>query len=41
MFGRVGGNVTLLAGVTVGRGCTITAEAIVTKIMPPYCGSSS
>ena len=36
-----GGNVTLLAGVTVERGCIIAAEAIVTKSMPQYCGSSS
>lgn len=27
----------LLAGVTIGRGCTIVAGAVVTKSMPPYC----
>jgi serine acetyltransferase len=28
--------VTLLAGVTIGRGCTIAAGAVVNKSMPPY-----
>lgn len=33
----IGRNVTLLAGVHIGRGCTIGAGAVVTKSMPPYC----
>lgn len=33
----IGCNVTLLSGVTVGRGTTIAAGAVVTKSMPPYC----
>lgn len=33
----IGRNVTLLAGVHIGRGCTIGAGAVVTKPMPPYC----
>ena len=37
----VGCNVTLLAGVTVERGCIIAAEAIVIKSIPQYCGNSS
>ena len=32
----VGVNVTLLAGVTVGRGSTVAAGAVVTKSTPPY-----
>lgn len=32
----MGINVTLLAGVTVGRGGTIAAGAVVTKSIPPY-----
>lgn len=33
----IGCNVTLLSGVTIGRGCTIAAGAVVNKSMPPYC----
>ena len=35
-----GANVTILKGVTVGRGCVVAAGAVVTKDMPPYhfCG---
>ena len=33
----LGRNVTLLSGVTIGRGCTVAACAVVTKSMPPYC----
>ena len=33
----IGCNVTLLAGVHIGRGCTVAAGAVVTKSMPPYC----
>lgn len=33
----IGRNVTLLPGVTIGRGCTVAASAVVTKSMPPYC----
>ena len=32
----IGCNVTLLSGVTVGRGCTIAAGAVVVKSTPPY-----
>lgn len=32
----IGCNVTLLAGITIGRGCTIAAGAVVTKSTPPY-----
>lgn len=28
---------TLLSGVTIGRGATIAAGAVVAKSMPPYC----
>lgn len=31
-----GANVTILKGVTIGRGCIIAAGAVVTKDMPPY-----
>ncbi len=36
----IGCNVTLLAGVNIGRGSTIAAGAVVTKSLPPYsiCG---
>ena len=30
-------NVTLLSGVTIGRGTTVAAGAVVLKSMPPYC----
>lgn len=33
----IGMNVTLLSGVTIGRGTTVAAGAVVTKSMPPYC----
>jgi len=33
----IGMNVTLLSGVTIGRGCTVAAGAVVSKSMPPYC----
>lgn len=33
----IGCNVTLLAGVKVGRGSTIAAGAVVNKNIPPYC----
>lgn len=32
----VGCNVTLLSGVTIGRGCTVAAGAVVNKSTPPY-----
>lgn len=32
----IGANVTILKGVTIGRGCVIAAGAIVTKYLPPY-----
>lgn len=32
----IGGNVTILPGVTIGRGCTVGAGAVVTKSLPPY-----
>lgn len=33
----IGSNVTILAGVHVGRGSTIAAGAVVNKDVPPYC----
>lgn len=33
----IGCNVTILAGVHVGRGATIAAGAVVNKDIPPYC----
>lgn len=33
----IGCNVTILAGVHVGRGATIAAGAVVSKDVPPYC----
>ena len=33
----IGCNVTLLSGVTIGRGSTIAAGAVVNKSIPPYC----
>ncbi len=32
----VGTRVTILAGVTLGRGCIVAANALVTKSVPPY-----
>lgn len=32
-----GFNVTILAGVEIGRGCTIAAGSVVTHSLPPYC----
>lgn len=32
----VGANATILAGVTLGRGCIVSAGALVTKSVPPY-----
>ncbi len=33
----IGSNVTLLAWITIGRGTTVAAGAVVVKTMPPYC----
>ena len=33
----IGMNVTLLAGVRIGRGATVAAGAVVYRSMPPYC----
>ena len=32
----LGANVTVLPGVTIGKGCTIAAGAVVTKDVPEY-----
>ncbi|TEA10038.1 putative acetyltransferase [Colletotrichum sidae] len=32
----IGGNVTILPGVTIGRGTTVGSGAVVTKSLPPY-----
>jgi acetyltransferase-like isoleucine patch superfamily enzyme len=33
----IGGNVTILAGVTIGRGTVVAAGAVVTRDVPEYC----
>lgn len=33
----IGANVTILKGVTIGRGCVVAAGAVVNKDVPPYC----
>ena len=33
----IGSNVTILAGVNIGRGSTVAAGAVVNKNVPPYC----
>lgn len=33
----IGSNVTLLCGITIGRGSTIAAGSVVNKDIPPYC----
>lgn len=33
----IGSNVTLLAGVNIGRGSVVAAGAVVNKSLPPYC----
>lgn len=32
----IGGNVSILAGVTIGKGCTIAAGSIVTRDVPDW-----
>lgn len=32
----IGANVTVLPGVTIGKGCTIGAGSVVTRDIPPY-----
>jgi acetyltransferase-like isoleucine patch superfamily enzyme len=32
----IGGNVTVMPGVTIGKGCTVAAGAVVTKDIPDY-----
>ena len=34
---HIGRNVTLLCGVTIGRGAIVGAGSVVTKDVPPYC----
>jgi len=33
----IGANVTIIGGVTIGRGAIIAAGAVVTENIPPYC----
>ena len=33
----IGSNVTILTGVTIGRGATIAAQAVCNRNIPPYC----
>jgi maltose O-acetyltransferase len=33
----IGANVTILPGVTIGRGSTVASGAVVTKDVPEYC----
>jgi len=33
----VGGNVTILAGVRIGNGCTIGAGSVITRDVEDYC----
>ena len=37
----LGGNVIVLPGVTIGKGCTIGAGSVVTKVTDPYPALSS
>ena len=33
----IGGNVTIMPGVTVGKGCTVGAASVVTRDIPDFC----